>query len=137
MIRSELSEQSEVIQFCKEEGLLVCGIAHATFTTSFSAIAKNKKGGLVKGFPDLVISIPTERRKNNQGKCLFIEMKKEKGGRVSKEQEEWINALDNCEGVSASVCRGAKEAIKFISHFIEKDSEINYDLLNFLKNGSN
>ncbi len=67
----------------------------------------------------MLLVIPAKYRKNGQGKTLLIEMKKEKGGRVSKEQKEWLKALDSSEGVSSTVCRGEVEAIDYIKGFMQ------------------
>lgn len=71
--------------------------------------AKAKAMGKSKGFPDMMIVL--------QEKCLFVEMKRVKGSTTSKEQKAWIEALNGL-GHSASVCKGAEEAIKFVKGFL-------------------
>lgn len=121
---SELKEQSLVVGWCREMKIRVSATAQNTFTKSWKAINQNKMAGVVKGVPDLIIVIPPEYREDGEYKTVFIEMKKEKGGRVSKEQREWIHDLDNSKGVSASVCRGHKEAIEYLEKFLEKEPPI-------------
>lgn len=121
---SELKEQSLVVRWCREKKIRVSATAQNTFTKSWKAINQNKMAGVVKGVPDLIIVIPPEYRMNGQYKTVFIEMKKEKGGSVSKEQREWIHDLDNSKGVSASVCRGHKEAIEYLEKFLEREPPI-------------
>ena len=70
---------------------------------------KLKSLGVSPGVPDYMIIVP-------QG-LLFIEMKRLKG-RVSDYQKEWIKALSECDGVEATVCYGADEAITFISEYL-------------------
>lgn len=68
-----------------------------------------KREGVSKGFPDLFLPVPS-----NGYHGLFIEMKRQKGGAVSKEQKAWIEYL-NSAGYQAVVCKGfleAKEAIE-------------------------
>jgi len=60
---------------------------------------KLKAEGVKPGVPDIVIP----------KLFLYIEMKKQKGGAVSKEQREWIEYLQGC-GYTAEVCRGFEEA---------------------------
>jgi hypothetical protein len=72
-----------------------------------------KRLGKRKGYPDLTVV-------TNTGVVLYIEMKKAKGGVVSKEQKEWIEAFNTCENVKAWVCKGFKEAEYFINLNISK-----------------
>lgn len=68
-----------------------------------------KQEGVSKGFPDLFLPVP-----NSQFHGLFIEMKRQKGGAVSKEQKAWLEYL-NSVGYQAVVCKGflkAKEVIE-------------------------
>jgi hypothetical protein len=74
-------------------------------------MAKLKASGLSKGFPDLEVFI-------GNGKSLYIEMKRKKGGVVSEEQKKWVDWLNN-NGYSAKVCHGADEAIEYVKGFID------------------
>jgi hypothetical protein len=134
---SELKEQSRVVNWCRERGIRVSATAQSTFTDSWKAINRNITSGVVKGVPDLIIVIPKEFRKNGENKTVFIEMKKENGGTVSKEQREWIKDLDDSTGVSASICYGHEEAIIFLSNFLEKIPPIDNTFIdNLLKNAN-
>ena len=75
-------------------------------------VAKLRASGLSKGFPDLEVFI-------GNGKSLYIEMKRKKGGVVSEEQKKWITWL-NDNGYSAKVCHGADEAIEYVRGFIDE-----------------
>lgn len=134
---SELKEQRLVVNWCLERRIRVSATAQNTFTNSWKALNQNKAAGVVKGVPDLIIIIPPEYRKNGEYKTVFIEMKKEKGGSVSKEQREWIHDLDNSTGVSASVCRGHQEAIEFLSRFLEKQPPIDTTFIDNLTKNAN
>jgi hypothetical protein len=118
---SELKEQRMVVNWCLERGIRVSATAQNTFTNSWKAINQNMTAGVVRGVPDLIIIIPPKYRTNKEYKTVFIEMKKEKGGVVSKEQKEWIHDLDNSTGVSASVCRGHKEAQEYLFTFLQEE----------------
>jgi len=119
MKNEELKEQAKVVRWCREKGLKICATAQSTFTTSWKTINNNKMSGVVRGLPDLIIIIPPELRNDNHGQLIFIEMKKVKGGVVSKEQKQWLADLDDCRGVISTVCHGAKEAKSFLSPLIE------------------
>ena len=71
-------------------------------------MAKMKKGGFKKGFPDLQLVHP-----NKTYSGLFIEMKRQKGGVTSPEQRQYIIDLSKQQR-AANVCRGADEAIEAI-----------------------
>lgn len=70
--------------------------------------ARLKAEGVTAGVPDLFI--PAWR--------LWVEMKRQKGGKVSKEQKEKAEYLKSV-GYHVEVCRGAAEAIEFISKWSE------------------
>lgn len=55
--------------------------------------------------------------KNSKYNGLFIELKRIKGGSVSKEQKDFISFLNN-QGYLAVVCKGHKEAIVVIEHYL-------------------
>ena len=75
---------------------------------------KFKRMGNNGGVPDLVFP---EQRLESNGYCgLFIEMKREKGGRVRPEQTTWIEAL-RLKGYCVSVCKGFDEAKKVIDWY--------------------
>jgi len=71
-----------------------------------------KQEGVSKGFPDLFLPVP-----NSKFHGLFIEMKRQKGGMLSKEQKEWIDYL-NSAGYQAVVCKGFLEAKEVIECYL-------------------
>jgi hypothetical protein len=81
-----------------------------------------KQEGTSKGFPDLFLPVP-----NNKHHGLFIEMKRQKGGTVSKEQKAWLEYL-NCVGYQAVVCKGFLEAKEIIECYLN-------DVTNTIRNG--
>ncbi len=69
--------------------------------------ARNLKlQGVKRGVPDICIPV----KKGKYG-ALFIEMKRQKNGSLSKEQKEMINYL-NDNGYKAVVTKGCQEAIE-------------------------
>lgn len=75
--------------------------------------AKLKKEGVRRGVPDMFLALP---RGGWHG--LFIEMKRRRGGVVSREQREYIEAL-NAAGYRACVCRGCDEAFEAIRDYLK------------------
>lgn len=75
--------------------------------------AKLKKEGVRRGVPDMFLALP---RGGWHG--LFIEMKRRRGGVVSREQKEYIAAL-NAAGYRACVCRGCDEAFEAIRNYLK------------------
>lgn len=68
--------------------------------------------GLRAGVPDLFLAVP-----RGQYHGLFIEMKRLKGGKVSKEQSDWLAYL-NSAGYMAVVCRGCDLAKDVIADYM-------------------
>jgi len=77
--------------------------------------AKNMKAeGVSAGVPDICIPVP-----NKKYHGLYIEMKRQKGGRVSEKQKEWIDRL-NQNGYLAVVCRGYEAAVGVVEDYIKE-----------------
>lgn len=103
----EEHEQEALVGWLELKGYKFTAIPNSTFTRSWKQKAKNHRTGLRPGFPDLAVI------KNSR--LYLIELKRRRGGTVSKEQKEWIKALQLCEGVTAVVCKGSQEAIDFLN----------------------
>lgn len=108
-VPTEDQEQEALVRWLDLKGIKFTHIPNSTFTRSWKQKAKNKRMGVRKGFPDLVVMAPR--------KLLFIELKRTKGGVTSSHQKEWIDGL-NEYSVSAKVCKGCEEAIEFIKKYI-------------------
>lgn len=106
---SEHAEQVALRQYCDLKQLPYFAVPSETYTTSWNQKRINRAKGVVKGIPDFWVVV--------KDKLLAIEMKKKKGGRVSPEQEYWIEKL-LLVGVRAKVCKGADEAIAYIESFL-------------------
>lgn len=110
LIPYEEEEQIALIQYLEIKGIKYTAIPNSTYTKSWKQKKKNKDMGLNPGLPDLLLILPK--------KLLFIEMKRIKGGVVSKHQKEWIKALNSIgKQIEAVVCRGFEEAIKTIKKY--------------------
>ena len=79
---------------------------------SRTAGARMKAEGLKKGVPDLCLPVA-------RGGChgLYIELKRVRGGRVSDDQQRWLDAL-NEQGYFATVCRGWQQAAAEIQNYL-------------------
>ena len=121
----ELLEQEALVQYLELKKIKYSALIQDTpaghhesgsWRPAYNTLRKNKRLGICKGVPDLMCIL---KKKNGYTVLLFIEMKKKKGGVVSKEQKEWGNELNKIEGVFAIVSNGAGEAINFIDNFIK------------------
>lgn len=73
---------------------------------------KLKAEGVKAGVPDLCLPVP---RGGYHG--LFIELKRQKKGRISPEQVAWLKALQG-QGYRAEMCLGATEAWNVIQEYM-------------------
>ena len=105
-------EQRMVVEYLEIMGHKFTAIPNSTHTKSWKQKRKNKDTGLRKGLPDMLIII--------NGRLVFIEMKRIKGGSTSREQKEWIYQLNQCQNVFAHVCKGADVAIETIKYYENK-----------------
>ena len=113
------TEESDCIAFAsylRLKGLKFSHIPNETYTKSWKVKQRNKDIGVSRGVPDYIILI--ERPLNANSTLLFIEMKREKGGKVSEEQAEWVNGLNKVFGVVAMVCRGFDQAKEAVDAFL-------------------
>lgn len=121
LIPSEYAEQCTFVDWLEWNKLKFTAIPNATYTKSVKQKVKNKREGLRRGFPDLIVIIPWHRTEDQEGKLLCIEMKRTKGGSLQESQKEWIEALNldvASPSVIAKVCKGADAAIEYVSKFL-------------------
>lgn len=95
---------------------LLFHVANGGYRTPVEA-AKFKAMGVKPGVPDLFLPVA---RGGYHG--LFIELKREKGGRVSDAQKGWIEALRRC-GYQARVCHGWDAAHEEILAYLRGGTE--------------
>lgn len=104
-------EQRNVIIYCAYAGIPVFAIPNGGSRDRREA-ARLTAQGVKKGVPDLFIP-----RAAGKFHGLFIEMKREKGGRLSPDQAEWI-ALLRREGYAAYACAGFDNARAVIDRYL-------------------
>lgn len=73
-----------------------------------------KAAGVKAGVPDMCLPVA---RHGCHG--LYIELKRARGGRVSKEQVAWMDALTR-QGYRCALCRGWNEARKVIEEYLKQ-----------------
>ncbi len=78
----------------------------------FAARMLYKKTGLRSGVPDCFLCVA---KQNKHG--LFIEFKREKGGRISENQRRWIHDL-RLNNYRVEVCYSAEEAINLVIDYL-------------------
>ncbi len=74
--------------------------------------ARMKAEGMKSGVPD--ICLPVARGEHHG---LYIELKRRRNSKVTKEQLDWIADLV-AQGYVAAVCRGCDEAISLITRYL-------------------
>ena len=113
MQNEEFLIQRALIQYIELQypKVLFCASAGGMYTTKTSAI-RMKQAGYRRGFPDLFIYHP-----NRTHMGLAIELKKEQGGRVSKEQLQWIQDL-RARRYQAYICHGLDSAISVLDEYM-------------------
>lgn len=73
-----------------------------------------KQQGVKPGVPDICLPVP-----RGIYSALYIELKRQKGGRVSDDQRAWISAL-NRAGNRAVICHGWEDARNQIMDYLQK-----------------
>lgn len=111
MKREEDAEQIELCSWLDEIGVKYYHPANGGARNAITG-ALLKKMGVKRGVPDICIL-----KACNGYHGLYIELKKKKGGRVSPEQRQWLQDL-NDEGYRAVVCRGADEAKREVEEYL-------------------
>ncbi len=111
---SEARLQSEVVKYIKLQYPKVRYCASlGGIRTSMTQAVMAKRTGYVKGFPDLFIYEP---RKKFHGLALEIKTIK---GRATKEQKEWIEAL-NERGYKAEIVKGLPDILDLIDSYLNE-----------------
>jgi hypothetical protein len=113
----EIHEQRLLVKYLELKRLKFSSIPNSTWTSSYAEKAKNRAQGLRKGLPDMLVFLPAHKSVFLEAKLIFIEMKRQKGGRVTPEQKEWIECLGQVDNVIACVCKGFQEAKNLIDKY--------------------
>lgn len=105
MVKKERDEQIAVVKFLELKRILFYAVPNGG-SRHIAEATRMKQEGVRAGVPDLAIFLKDH--------ILYLEMKREKGGRVSPAQKEWIVKINKYPYAEAIVCKGAKEAIEQI-----------------------
>ena len=124
-------EDDECIAFSmwlNENAIPHAHIANESRSSSQHAMirgAKLKRMGQSRGVWDYEVYVPIKGIDGTVDcyELLKIEMKRRKGGTVSAEQKQW-GKIYELAGINCKVCKGADEAIKYVSKFIRNDDFI-------------
>lgn len=106
-----LTEDQEcylLVEYLNLKNIKYTHINNEMWTKSWKQKARAKRMGVSPGFPDYLILI--------KNKLMAIEMKRSKGGVLSDNQREWLEALKAC-GIDGYVCKGFEEAKKIIDSY--------------------
>ena len=117
---TEYDEQCAFVDWMEIKGLRFTAIPNATYTESWTQKAKNKRMGLRPGLPDLLVVVPAEKSNTGGAALLFVEMKRQKGGKVEDSQEAWLATLNQVKNVEGKICRGFDEATAFVGQFLAR-----------------
>ena len=114
---SEARLQSEVVKYIQLQypKARYCASLGGQYKPFQSQRNRARKTGYVKGFPDLFIY---EARNGYHGLALEIKTIK---GRATKEQKEWIEAL-NERGYKAEVVKGLPDILDLIDNYLNHQS---------------
>lgn len=117
----EKNEQELFVRYCDLKGI-VCvhipnGFPLGGLRNKFAYINAIKRQGYKSGFPDLIVFA-----KNNTHNMLFLEFKREKQGRLSEKQKDWIAWLNN-NGYFARCVKGNVEAVKVLENYMANKCE--------------
>lgn len=117
----EANEQELFVRYCDLKGI-VCvhipnGFPLGGLRNKFAYINALKRQGFKAGFPDLIVFA-----KNETHNMLFLEFKREKSGKVSEKQKDWIEWLNN-NGYFARVVKGNVEAVEVLENFLRNNYE--------------
>ena len=80
---------------------------------SMATGARLRKEGVRAGIPDMLLAVPA-----GQAHGLFLEMKRSRGGRVSKAQKETMGLFESL-GYQVAVCYGCRDAIAAVEKYLE------------------
>jgi hypothetical protein len=104
-VPTEAEEQERLLQVLRRQGVLFFAVPNGGRRNVREAAAFRRQG-VQAGVPDLILP-----GSDSRWRCLAIELKRSKGGRVSPEQEAWHRLL-RASGWRVLVCAGADDAVE-------------------------
>ena len=111
----ESVEDEIFANYLRAKGYYFSHIANETSIKNWGYLNKMKRLGKNRGVPDYLVIVPD---KSGNTRLLFVEMKRKGASAksLSKEQNEWLEALNNCVGVKAYWADGADRAIETVEY---------------------
>jgi hypothetical protein len=106
----EDQEQIFLVTWLQKQGIKFYAIPNGGKRSLMEAV-KLKRMGTIAGVPDICIPIPSGMYHG-----LYIELKRQKGGKVSPEQYDWLAFLTE-KGYYAQVAKGFDEAKEMVMHY--------------------
>ena len=95
-------------------GMLMYAIPNGGARSSITG-ARLRDEGVLAGVPDIFLPCPSGGKHG-----LYIEMKRQKGGRVSAPQKAVMQAL-RMQGYEVAVCHGWQEARDYIEQYLARE----------------
>ena len=118
----EKNEQELFVRYCELKGITCVHIPNGFplvgLRNKFAYINAIKRQGYKTGFPDLIVFA-----KNAKHSLFFLEFKREKGGRLSDNQKDWIKWL-NDNGYYARCVKGNIEAVEILEKYLRNNYEV-------------
>lgn len=108
---SEYSEQCKLVAWLKSQKIRHHHSPNEGKRTTVSGY-RLRMAGMSPGFPDITIPLPSG---NYHG--LYIEMKRKVGGKVTPQQQDWLNYLRGA-GYFVEICRGFEEAKEVVLQYL-------------------
>lgn len=110
-IPTEKQEQIKLCVWLRKNNIFFYAIPNGGSRNYFEAISL-KRSGVLPGVPDICIPMPFKGKHS-----LYIELKRQTGGKVSPEQKIVLEAL-NSFGHEAVICKGFEEAKNVIVNYL-------------------
>ena len=114
----ETDEQQALFNWAKISGIPDIDLLHAIPNGGHrnkATAGRLKAEGVKRGVPDIFLPVP-----KNGYHGLYIELKRQKGGKLSVEQKEWCNRLFQ-NGYKVFVAEGWVEAREAILEYLRDD----------------
>ncbi len=108
---SEAIEQIKLATWLSKQGIKFYAIPNGGYRNLLEAL-KFKRMGTMPGVPDLCIPIPAGSYHG-----LYIELKRQKGGKLSDNQKYWLEFLRD-KGYKAEVGNGFEEAREIVLQYL-------------------
>lgn len=108
---TERQEQILFVTWVRKQGYRLSASANGGSRHMLEAI-NLKRMGVSAGFPDIEIPIPCGHYHG-----FYVEMKRQKGGRLTPEQAEWLSYLRE-QGYFAQMAKGFEEAKQMFLDYI-------------------